>query len=44
VAGLRKARLMDQAAKWADQALLCFATDNLVRMGSLLGKWNAQHV
>lgn len=43
VGGLRKTRLTRQA-KLADQALLCFATYNLVRMGSLSGWWNAQHV
>jgi hypothetical protein len=30
-------------AKLAGQALLCFATDNLVRMGSLGGWWGAHH-
>lgn len=42
VGGLRKTRLIGQA-KLAGQALLCFATYNLVRMGSLSGWWNAQH-
>jgi IS5 family transposase len=43
VGGLRKTRLIGQA-KLAGQALLCFATYNLVRIGSLSGWWNAQHV
>lgn len=43
VGGLRKTRLLGQA-KLAGQALLCFATYNLVRIGSLSGWWNAQHV
>jgi len=30
-------------AKLAGQALLCFATYNLVRMGSLGGWWDAHH-
>jgi transposase len=42
VGGLRKTRLIGQA-KLAGQALLCFATYNLVRIGSLNGGWNAQH-
>ena len=43
VAGLRKTRLIGQA-KLAGQALLCFAAYNLVRIGSLSGWWDAQHV
>lgn len=43
VGGLRKTRLIGQA-KLAGQALLSVATSNLVRMGSLSGWWNAQHV
>lgn len=42
VGGLRKTRLIGQA-KLAGQALLCFATYNLVRIGSLSGWWNAQN-
>jgi transposase len=43
VGGLRKTRLIGRA-KLAGQALMCFATYNLVRIGSLSGWWNAQHV
>ncbi len=43
VGGLRKTRLIGQA-KLAGQVLMCFATYNLVRLGSLGGWWNAQHV
>lgn len=43
VGGLRKTRLIGQA-KLAGQALLCFATYNLIRLGSLSGWWDAQHV
>lgn len=43
VGGLRKTRLIGQA-KLAGQTLLCFATYNLVRMGSLADWCNAQHV
>jgi hypothetical protein len=43
VGGLRKTRQIGQA-RLAGQALLCFATYNLVRMGSLSGRRNAQHV
>jgi hypothetical protein len=43
VGGLRKTRLIGQA-KLTGQALLCFATYNLVRIGSLSGWWNARHV
>jgi IS5 family transposase len=43
VGGLRKTRLIGQV-KLAGQALLCFAAYNLVRIGSLSGWWDAQHV
>lgn len=43
VGGLRKTRLIGRG-KLAGQALLCFAAYNLVRMGSLFGGWDAQHV
>jgi hypothetical protein len=39
VGGLAKTKLIGQA-KLAGQALLCFATYNLVRMGSLGGWWD----
>jgi len=42
VGGLAKTKLIGHA-KLADQALLCFATYNLVRMGSLGGWWDAHH-
>ena len=42
VGGLAKTKLIGQA-KLAGQALLCFATYNLVRMGSLGGWWDAHH-
>jgi len=43
VGGLRKTRLIGRV-KLAGQTLLCFAAYNLVRIGSLAGWWNAQHV
>jgi transposase len=42
VGGLAKTKLIGQA-KLAGQALLCFATYNLVRMGSLGGWWDPHH-
>lgn len=42
VGGLAKTKLIGQA-KLAGQALLCFATYNLVRMGSIGGWWDAHH-
>lgn len=42
VAGLRKTKLIGRA-KLAGQALLCFATYNLVRMGGLAGWWDPHH-
>ena len=42
VGGLAKTKLIGQA-KLAGQALMCFATYNLVRMGSLGGWWDAHH-
>ena len=42
VGGLAKTKLIGQA-KLTGQALLCFATYNLVRMGSLGGWWDAHH-
>lgn len=42
VGGLAKTKLIGHA-KLAGQALLCFATYNLVRMGSLGGWWDAHH-
>lgn len=43
VGGLRKTKLIGRE-KLAGQALLCFATYNLVRIGSLTGWWDAKHV
>lgn len=43
VAGLRKSKLIG-LEKLAGHALLCFATYNLVRIGSLSGWWDAHHV
>lgn len=40
--GLAKTKLIGQA-KMAGQALMCFATYNLVRMGSIGGWWDAHH-
>ena len=40
--GLAKTKLIGQA-KLTGQALLCFATYNLVRMGSIGGWWDAHH-
>ncbi|MCY1545666.1 hypothetical protein D9M68_816180 [compost metagenome] len=42
VGGLAKTKLIGQA-ELTGQALLCFATFNLVRMGSLGGWWDAHH-
>ncbi|MCS6810400.1 MAG: transposase [Tepidimonas sp.] len=42
VGGLAKTKLIGQA-RLAGQALLCFATYNLVRMGSIGGWWDAHH-
>jgi hypothetical protein len=42
VGGLAKTKLIDRA-KLAGQALLCFATYNPVRIGSLSGWWDAHH-
>ena len=42
VGGMAKTKLIGQA-KLTGQALLCFATYNLVRMGSLGGSWDAHH-
>ncbi len=42
VGGLAKTKLIGQA-RLTGQALLCFATDNLVRMGSIGGWWDAHH-
>jgi hypothetical protein len=42
VGGLAKTKLIGHA-KLTGQALLCFATYNLVRMGSLAGWWDAHH-
>jgi transposase len=42
VGGLGRSKLIGQA-KLAGQALLCFATYNLVRMGSIGGWWDAHH-
>ena len=42
VGGLAKTKLIGHA-KLAGQALLCFATYNLVRMGSIGGWWDAHH-
>jgi len=42
VGGLRKTKLIGRA-KLTGQALLCFATYNLIRIGSLSGWWDAQH-
>jgi transposase len=42
VGGLANTKLIGQA-KLTGQALLCFATYNLVRMGSLGGWWDAHH-
>jgi hypothetical protein len=42
VGGLAKTKLIGHA-KLAGQALLCFATYNLVRMGSLGGWWDPHH-
>ena len=42
VAGLRKTKLIGRAIL-AGQALLCFATYNLVRMGGLAGWWDPHH-
>ena len=42
VGGLAKTKLIGQA-KLAGQALMCFATYNLVRMGSIGGWWDAHH-
>ena len=42
VGGLAKTKLIGQA-KLTGQALLCFATYNLVRMGSIGGWWDAHH-
>jgi transposase len=42
VGGLRKTKLIGRV-KLAGQALLCFATYNLVRIGSLWGWWDAKH-
>ena len=42
VGGLAKTKLIGQA-KLTGQALLCFATYNLVRIGSLGGWWDAHH-
>jgi hypothetical protein len=42
VGGLAKTKLIGHA-RLAGQALLCFATYNLVRMGSLGGWWETHH-
>jgi transposase len=42
VGGMAKTKLIGQT-KLTGQALLCFATYNLVRMGSLGGWWDAHH-
>ena len=42
VGGLAKTKLIGQA-KLTGQALLCFATYNLVRLGSISGWWDAHH-
>jgi hypothetical protein len=42
VGGLAKTKLIGHA-KLTGQALLCFATYNLVRMGSLGGWWDPHH-
>lgn len=42
VGGLAKTQLIGHA-KLAGQALLCFATYNLVRLGSIGGWWDAHH-
>jgi len=42
VGGLAKTKLIGQA-KLTGQALLCFATYNLVRIGSIGGWWDAHH-
>ncbi len=42
VGSLVTPKLIDQA-KLSGQALLCFATYNLVRMGSIGGWWDAHH-
>jgi hypothetical protein len=42
VGGLAKTKLIGHA-KLAGQALRCFATYNLVRMGSIGGWWDAHH-
>jgi hypothetical protein len=42
VGSLAKTKLIGQA-KLTGQALLCFATYNLVRMGSIGGWWDAHH-
>ena len=42
VGGLAKTKLIGQT-KLAGQALLCFASYNLVRMGSISGWWDAHH-
>lgn len=42
VSGLAKTKLIGQA-KWAGQALMCFAAYNLVRMGSLSQWLDAHH-
>ena len=42
VGGLRKTKLIGRE-KLAGQALLCFATYNLVRIGSISGWWDAKH-
>ena len=39
---LAKTKLIGRA-KLAGQALMCFATYNLVRMGSIGGWWDAHH-
>ena len=42
IGGLRKTRYIGQK-KLAGHAMLCYATYNLVRIGSLSGWWNAQY-
>ena len=42
VSGLDKNKIIGQT-KLTGQALLCFATYNLVRMGSIGGWWDAHH-
>jgi hypothetical protein len=42
VGGLANTKLIGQA-KLSGQALLCFATYNLVRLGSIGGWWDAHH-